>query len=47
MYQYTIVTTPIGNHQIVERTAPDGTVTWIPMDPSNADYQQYLADTAA
>jgi hypothetical protein len=27
----------------VKRTNPDDSVTWIPLDPANSDYQAYLA----
>lgn len=29
----------------VKRTDDDGTVWWVPSDPANTDYQQYLIDT--
>ena len=29
-------------NQILKRTNEDGSVSWIPMDESNADYQRYL-----
>ena len=28
---------------IIKATSKDGTVFWIPTDPSNSDYQAYLA----
>ena len=31
------------NHQIVKRTDENGVVVWIPLNPSNSDYQHYLA----
>lgn len=30
------------NDLIIKRTDQDGTVWWIPTDPSNSDYQAYL-----
>lgn len=29
----------------IRRQNVDGSITWIPSDDSNADYQQYLIDT--
>ncbi len=29
--------------RMVKKTDVDGCVLWIPMDPANTDYQQYLA----
>jgi hypothetical protein len=28
--------------QIVKRTNADDTISWIPTDPANSDYQRYL-----
>jgi hypothetical protein len=39
---YEVVTTATGNVEI-KRTEEDGTVSWIPEDPSNSDYEAYLA----
>jgi hypothetical protein len=30
-------------NNLVKRTNLDGTVTWIPIDPANSDYQEYLS----
>jgi len=30
----------------IQRTNEDGSLTFIPMDDSNSDYQSYLADEA-
>jgi hypothetical protein len=29
--------------QIIKRTDPEGNEVWIPTDPANSDYAQYLA----
>ena len=39
---YEVITTATGDVEI-KRTNEDGTVSWIPEDPSNADYQEHLA----
>jgi hypothetical protein len=31
------------DNNLVKRNNDDGTVTWIPTDPANSDYQAYLA----
>ena len=31
----------------IERFNEDGTVSWIPIDPANSDYQAYLASLEA
>jgi hypothetical protein len=28
--------------EIIKKTNPDGTVWWIPADPANSDYAEYL-----
>ena len=33
----------ISNWECIERTNDDGTVSVIPLDPANTDYQTYLA----
>jgi len=38
---YEEVTTELGN-VVIKRTDVDGSVWWIPTDPSNSDYQAYL-----
>ena len=32
-----------GGKEMITRTDPDGKVWWIPTDPTNSDYQAYLA----
>jgi hypothetical protein len=41
-YAYLIVAISFGGN-VIKRTDSDGTVTWIPEDPANSDYQAYLA----
>jgi hypothetical protein len=41
MNTYEVITTDIGA-VMIKRTDPDGIVWWIPEDPANADYQEYL-----
>jgi hypothetical protein len=36
MYTYEVI------ENIIKRTDKDGTITWIPIEPANADYQEYL-----
>jgi hypothetical protein len=38
---YEEVTTELGN-TVIKRTDADGSVWWIPTDPTNSDYQRYL-----
>jgi hypothetical protein len=38
---YEEVTTELGN-KVIKRTDADGSVWWIPTDPTNSDYQRYL-----
>jgi hypothetical protein len=38
--KYEIVENDFG--QIIKRENQDGSVTWIPKDPANSDYQRYL-----
>jgi hypothetical protein len=33
--------------EILKRTDSDGTVWWIPLDPTNSDYAKYLASLEA
>jgi hypothetical protein len=39
-YTYEVITNDNGD--TIKRTNADGTITWIPTDPSNSDYQRYL-----
>jgi hypothetical protein len=41
MYELVEHTGPLGG-QIIKRNNADGTVSWIPIDESNSDYQAYL-----
>lgn len=41
---YEIVKSDYGITTIIRKNA-DGSITWIPADEGNADYQQYLVDT--
>ena len=46
---YTIPTdvlTELPSTETICRTNEDGTQTWIPTDPTNSDYQAYLAYVA-
>jgi hypothetical protein len=43
---YTKQTNSLGTESIV-RSNEDGTETWIPTDPTNSDYQAYLATLAS
>ncbi len=38
--KYEIIENDFG--QIIKRENEDGSVTWIPKDPANSDYQRYL-----
>jgi hypothetical protein len=38
---YQEVTTEVGN-VVIKRTDENGVISWIPKDPSNSDYQEYL-----
>jgi hypothetical protein len=38
----TEITFEEANSNLVKRNNEDGTVTWIPTDPANSDYQAYL-----
>jgi len=42
LYTYEIISTEFGT-EIIERTDANGNVAWIPTDPANSDYAQYLA----
>ena len=43
-YTYEVVTNDNGD--TVKRINADGTITWIPTDPANSDYQRYLNSEA-
>jgi hypothetical protein len=40
-YELFTHTGPLGG-QVIKRDNADGTISWIPMDESNSDYQAYL-----
>jgi hypothetical protein len=39
---YEVIENSLGGENI-KRTNEDGSITWIPTDPANSDYQAYLA----
>jgi hypothetical protein len=41
MYELVEHTGPLGG-QVIKKNNDDGTISWIPMDESNSDYQRYL-----
>jgi hypothetical protein len=41
MKQYTLIENPIGGNS-VQRNNEDGSISYIPIDPANSDYQAYL-----
>lgn len=41
MFVYEIITNEFGS--IIKRADKDGEIWWIPCDPTNSDYQAYLA----
>jgi hypothetical protein len=41
-YLYEIIETEMGG-EVIKRTDADGNEAWIPTDPANSDYAQYLA----
>jgi hypothetical protein len=41
--EYTFELIETEEYSTVKRTDPDGKVWWIPTDPANSDYQEYLA----
>jgi hypothetical protein len=44
MTKYEISVSALDNSEIIKRTNEDGSESWIPKDPSNSDYQQYLKE---
>jgi hypothetical protein len=42
MVTYEIIVSEIDNLETIKRTNEDGSVSWIPKDEANADYQAYL-----
>jgi hypothetical protein len=45
MKNYEIITNEFSS--ILKATLPDETILWIPLDPANSDYQEYLAQLEA
>jgi hypothetical protein len=45
-YTYEKVTTESGT-EVIKRTDADGVISWIPIDPANSDYQEYLNPSEA
>lgn len=43
MVIYQIITSEVTNTEILKRDNEDGTISYIPLDPANSDYQAYLA----
>jgi hypothetical protein len=41
--EYRIYESPANGGQSIERTNEDGSLSYIPMNPANSDYQEYLA----
>ena len=41
MTSYEKIISDLGQDSI-KRTNKDGSITWIPTDPANSDYQEYL-----
>ena len=41
MTNYEKIISDLGQDSI-KRTNEDGLITWIPIDPANSDYQEYL-----
>jgi hypothetical protein len=40
-YTYEKITTEMGS-EVIKRTDENGSIAWIPLDPANSDYQEYL-----
>jgi predicted acetyltransferase len=41
-YTYKVITTEYGS-EVIKRTDSEGNEAWIPTDPANSDYAEYLA----
>lgn len=41
-YELKKIDTPNGSFEVLEMTSPDGTISTVPMDEANSDYQRYL-----
>jgi hypothetical protein len=40
---YTEIESPIDGSKVIKRDNEDGSLSFIPKDPANSDYQRYLA----
>jgi hypothetical protein len=47
MITYQIITSEITGSTTIQRNNEDGSITSIPTDPANSDYQAYLASLEA
>ena len=45
-YTYKVITTEYGS-EVIKRTDSEGNEAWIPTDPANTDYAEYLASLEA
>jgi hypothetical protein len=41
MTKYTVIENPIGG-DCIQRDNENGSISYIPIDPANSDYQEYL-----
>ena len=42
MLNYEIIVSEIDNLETIKLINEDGSISWIPTDPANSDYQRYL-----
>jgi hypothetical protein len=47
MPTYELVQVTPMSGEMLKRTNEDGSISWIPKDPANSDYQAYLANLEA
>ena len=47
MIKYEEIKSEVHGDSIIKKTNEDGTELWIPLDPTNSDYQAYLATLAS
>jgi hypothetical protein len=45
--EYKLINDPQGNNATIRLTTDDGNIMFIPFDPANTDYQEYLEWTKA
>lgn len=45
-YTYEKITTDFG-YEVIKRTDSEGKEAWIPVEPANSDYQEYLKQLKA